>query len=101
MAFMNQPAVKIANLGFHYTSQENMLFSDLNLEIVQGERFGLFGPNGAGKTTLMNLMTGVLSFRDGSITLFGNSIQSKDKQVNKLFGYVPQVLWCLVRPAKI
>jgi ABC-2 type transport system ATP-binding protein len=92
MAFMNQPAVKIANLGFHYTSQENMLFSDLNLEIVQGERFGLFGPNGAGKTTLMNLMTGVLSFRDGSITLFGNSIQSKDKQVNKLFGYVPQDL---------
>jgi ABC-2 type transport system ATP-binding protein len=92
MAFMNHPAVKIEHLGFHYPGQVNMLFSNLNLEIAPGERFGLFGPNGAGKTTLMNLMTGVLSYREGSIALFGNTIKSKDKQVNKLFGYVPQDL---------
>lgn len=89
---MNLPAVKIAHIDFHYPHQENMLFSDLNLEIAKGERFGLFGPNGAGKTTLMNLMTGVLACPKGGITLFGDTINGKDKQVNSYFGYVPQDL---------
>lgn len=89
---MNHLAVKIEQLGFHYPHQENMLFSDLNLEIATGERFGLFGPNGAGKTTLMNLMTGVLSYPQGSILLFGDTIRGNNKRVNNYFGYVPQDL---------
>ena len=48
---MNAPAVKIEHLSFNYTDQQPIFFHDLNLEIKQGERFGLFGPNGAGKTT--------------------------------------------------
>ena len=32
---------------------------DVNLEIKQGELYGLIGPNGAGKTTVFNLLTGV------------------------------------------
>ncbi|MEX6688103.1 ABC transporter ATP-binding protein [Danxiaibacter flavus] len=84
------PAVKISGLGFTYPSQSGSLFTDLNLEIQQGERFGLFGPNGAGKTTLMSLMTGLLPFNEGIIELNGQSIQTKDKKINQLFGYVPQ-----------
>ena len=89
---MNQPAVKIEHLVFNYPKQSTHLFSDLNLEIAPGERFGLFGPNGAGKTTLMNIMTGVLSCQEGNISLLGKTVQSKDKKVNKYFGYVPQEL---------
>ena len=89
---MSDAAIKIENLDFHYPGQAQMFFSQLNLEIARGERFGLFGPNGAGKTTLMNLMTGVVSYREGSIKLFGNTIRSKDNQVNRYFGYVPQDL---------
>ncbi len=89
---MNYPAIKIEDLGFNYPGQSNKFFSHLNLQINPGERFGLFGPNGAGKTTLMNLITGVLSYHEGSIELLGNTIKAKDKKVNKLFGYVPQDL---------
>lgn len=84
------PAVKISGLGFTYPSQQVPLFVGLNLEIMQGERFGLFGPNGAGKTTLMSLMTGLLPFNEGSIELNGQYIRTKDKKINQLFGYVPQ-----------
>lgn len=84
------PAVKISGLGFTYPSQPGSLFTDLNLEILQGKRFGLFGPNGAGKTTLMSLMTGLLPFNQGTIELNGQSISTKDKKINQLFGYVPQ-----------
>ncbi len=86
---MKAPAIQIEHLDFHYKDQ-TQLFNDLNLNIEQGERFGLFGPNGAGKTTLMSLMTGLFSFKSGNIQLLGNSIKTKNKSVNKFFGFVPQ-----------
>src|ERR1035437_7734476 len=85
-------AVNIADLAFGFPRHSSRLFSNFNLEIAEGERFGLFGPNGAGKATLMNLMTGLLSFNEGSIKLLGNEIKKHDRLINKFFGFVPQDL---------
>src|SRR3954470_24956126 len=41
--------------------------SNVNLEIAQGERFGLIGPNGSGKTTLISCVSGALRNESGSI----------------------------------
>ena len=87
---MSNVAVRINNLGFTYPRQSTSCFSNLNVEVQEGERFGLFGPNGAGKTTLMNCMTGLLQFQEGSIQLLGHEIAHHKKSVNKLFGFVPQ-----------
>lgn len=87
---MSNAAVRIVNLAFTYPRQTAACFSNLNLEVQQGERFGLFGPNGAGKTTLMNCMTGLLNYQQGSIQLLGNEITHHKKSINKLFGFVPQ-----------
>jgi ABC-2 type transport system ATP-binding protein len=87
-----EPAVNIRNMAFNYQGRSMPFFSHFNLEIAQGERFGLFGPNGAGKTTLMNLMTGLLSCTEGSISLLGREITKNDKSINNLFGFVPQEL---------
>jgi branched-chain amino acid transport system permease protein len=43
--------------------------SRASLEVKTGQIVGLIGPNGAGKTTMMNLISGVLSPSEGSITL--------------------------------
>jgi ABC-2 type transport system ATP-binding protein len=90
MEFMSNAAVRINNVGFSYPRQSVPCFNNLNLEVQEGERFGLFGPNGAGKTTLMNCMTGLLRFNEGSIQLLGHEIAHHKKSVNKLFGFVPQ-----------
>ncbi|HEY4156397.1 MAG TPA: ABC transporter ATP-binding protein [Puia sp.] len=87
---MSIPAIAIRSLEFSYPGQENMLFEGLSLEVADGERFGLFGPNAAGKTTLMNLMTGLLRYKHGSIRLLGNEMNRHAKPVNRLFGFVPQ-----------
>lgn len=87
---MSNAAVRINNLGFAYPRQSTSCFTNLNLEVQEGERFGLFGPNGAGKTTLMNCMTGLLKFSEGSIQLLGHEITHHKKAINKLFGFVPQ-----------
>ncbi|HEY4288578.1 MAG TPA: ABC transporter ATP-binding protein [Puia sp.] len=102
---MGHPAVAITGLGFSYAarsgsarssspqspfSKSERLFEDLDLEIAEGLRFGLFGPNGAGKTSLMHLMTGILTYEQGNIELFGHPVKKKNKTVNSLFGLVPQ-----------
>ena len=89
---MSDSAVSVKELDFRYEGQAVSCFSNLNLDIKKGDRFGLFGPNGAGKTTLMNCMTGLLTFRHGSISLLGNEITPHKKTINKYFGLVPQDL---------
>lgn len=89
---MKPLALDIHDIAFGYPGHSTLFFSHFNLKIAEGERFGLFGPNGAGKTTLMNLMTGLLSFNEGSIKLLGNEIKKHDRSINKLFGFVPQDL---------
>ncbi len=85
-------AISIRDLSFDYPGSVSPFFSHFNLEISKGERFGLFGPNGAGKTTLMNLMTGLLTAKSGSILLEGLEIKNNHNAINKLFGLVPQEL---------
>ncbi len=46
----------------------------VNLDILQGERHAVIGPNGAGKSTLFNLISGLFSLSDGTISLKGHSI---------------------------
>lgn len=90
MAVNQSFAVSIENMGFRYPDNADVSFAGLNLQVAKGARFGLFGPNGAGKTTLMNLMTGVLAVNEGSIKLLGQETGGQNKEVNKLFGFVPQ-----------
>jgi ABC-type polysaccharide/polyol phosphate transport system ATPase subunit len=45
---------------------------DINLEIKQGETFGIIGRNGAGKTTLLKLVSRVLAPTKGRVILRGN-----------------------------
>ena len=47
---------------------------DVSFSIAPSEIVGILGPNGAGKTTLYNLLTGFISFNEGSVLLNGRSI---------------------------
>jgi len=82
-------ALEINNLNFRYKGQANLCLSNINLQINESERFGLFGPNGAGKTTLIYLMTGLLQPISGESMVFGRKIKQRNG-VKRLFGFVPQ-----------
>ena len=87
---MSNAAVSIQNLEFKYPGQSMPCLKNINLEVEEGERFGLFGPNGAGKTTLMNCMTGLITYDQGEIKLFGKEVKHNRIESNRLFGFVPQ-----------
>ena len=43
----------------------------INLEIGDGEIFGLIGPDGAGKTTTFQILAGVMEATSGTAEVFG------------------------------
>jgi branched-chain amino acid transport system ATP-binding protein len=46
----------------------------VSLDVKQGEIFAVIGPNGAGKTTLFNMIAGVYTPNEGTITFDGQPI---------------------------
>lgn len=61
-----------------------------NLNIPQGEIFGLLGPNGSGKTTTINCILSLLTYDRGSISLFGEPMSPTRYDLKRRIGVVPQ-----------
>jgi branched-chain amino acid transport system ATP-binding protein len=59
--------------------------NELDMEVGQGEIYGLIGPNGAGKTTIFNLLTGVYEPTSGDIRVSGTRVNGlKPYQISRL-----------------
>lgn len=57
----------------------------LNLEIREGQAYGILGPNGSGKTTTLSIVTGILRQDSGSFSWFGESPHaSQRRQIGSL-----------------
>jgi zinc/manganese transport system ATP-binding protein len=62
------------------------VWSNLELEIGQGEFVAVLGPNGSGKSTLVQAILGLLPLSEGVATILGRSPGA----ANSLIGYLPQ-----------
>ena len=59
--------------------------NELDMNVRQGEIYGLIGPNGAGKTTIFNLLTGVYEPTSGDIRIAGSRVNGlKPYQISRL-----------------
>tara|TARA_B100001250_G_C19798558_1_gene789891 strand:- start:265 stop:1884 length:1620 start_codon:yes stop_codon:yes gene_type:complete len=70
-------AIKIENLSFKYFNSEELIFENINLEILKHSHTIITGPNGSGKSTLLGLIAGVFYSQEGKV--YAN---------NKQFGYI-------------
>ncbi len=59
--------------------------TDINLDVHQGETFGLIGLNGAGKTTMIKAILGLRNQDKGEITVMGQSSSGKSARANLAF----------------
>lgn len=59
--------------------------NELDMQVNQGEIYGLIGPNGAGKTTIFNLLTGVYEPTSGDIRIAGTRVNGlRPYQISRL-----------------
>jgi len=59
--------VKIVNLKKAFGPR--VLFSDINLTLNSGKRYGLIGANGAGKTTFLKMLSGEEEITEGEVQI--------------------------------
>ncbi len=62
----------------------------LNLDVAEGEIFGLVGPDGAGKTTTMRMLCGLMNPTEGHAIVAGHDVSKEVDLVKDQIGYMAQ-----------
>lgn len=78
----------VENVSVQYGNKR--ILQDINLEIEAGKRVAIIGRNGTGKSTLLQIMAGIITPLEGTISYFGENVTSKRKRFSHYCGYVPQ-----------
>ncbi|MEE6210591.1 ABC transporter ATP-binding protein [Salarchaeum sp. III] len=60
----------------------------IDLDIDEGEVFGLVGPNGAGKTSTLKMLAGLVEPTAGSATV--NGYDAQDPEMRRTLGFLPE-----------
>lgn len=83
-------AISINNISKTYPGKQPVIALDnINLQIKEGELFGLIGPDGAGKTSLFRILTTLLLADSGSATVDGIDIVKGFREIRNHIGYMP------------
>ena len=80
--------IRIENLVKRYG--DVVALDHFNLDVKEGEIFGLLGPNGSGKTTAINCMLALLKYDRGSIRIMGQEMAPDNYNVKRQIGIVMQ-----------
>ena len=86
---------QIRNLTKQYAHAKQFANRDINLDIEQGEIFGLLGANGAGKSTLVKQMVNLLTPTSGEVVFAEGRVNSAEMPL--YIGYMPQKAQALNR----
>ena len=78
----NQLAINCTDLTKDYGSAQGLF--GCNLQINQGEVFGLIGPNGAGKSTLIKLLMDLVRPTSGHAEIFGMDCQKDSVTLKRI-----------------
>ena len=75
--------IKIQNLNKYYG--DTKVLKDVNMEIAEGEIFGIIGHSGAGKSTLLRCINGLENYQEGSLTVQGKEVKDlNEKDIREL-----------------
>ena len=80
--------IKVADLVKNYGNVRAL--KSISFEVDKGSVFGFIGRNGAGKTTTMNILTGLIRFDSGKISIKGKDFIKHKRELIKSIGYLPE-----------
>lgn len=80
--------VEAKNLTKSYGS--NNVLKGIDLKVERGTMLALLGPNGAGKTTTVRILSTLLNFDGGSVTVEGHDVKTAADKVRSVIGLTGQ-----------
>jgi len=82
----------VQSIRFRYDdAATDWILDRVNFAVRTGEVLGIVGPNGSGKTSLLNVMARLTHPQEGSVALFGRSLDARTpREVACEVGFVPQ-----------
>jgi iron(III) transport system ATP-binding protein len=88
--------IKLENISKKFDGKE--ILNDINLEVKESERFGIFGPSGCGKTTILRIIAGLEKPDTGKVFLRGKEATSSKvfvspEERNVSFVFQDLALW--------
>ena len=85
--------IRFEHLKFGYTPN-NLLMTDINVDVKKGQMIAIVGPTGAGKTTLVNLLMRFYEPNGGMISIDGMNVRDMTRHdLRDIFGMVLQETW--------
>ena len=78
--------IKVKDICYSYTHDEDYAVDNLSFEVAKGEIFGFLGPNGAGKSTTQKILTGLLPMQQGSATVAGHDVRGLGRRLFNRIG---------------
>ena len=85
-----KPVIELTNVSYSYPGSSFDSVSEVSCLIKEGQLVAIVGDSGAGKTTLMDLIIGMLSPKEGRITISGLEPREAISAWPGLVSYVPQ-----------
>jgi len=80
--------IRVKRLKKNYGRFEAL--KSISFEVREGSIFGFIGRNGAGKTTTMNILTGLIGFDGGDISIMGKDFVKNRQGLISHIGYLPE-----------
>ena len=83
--------IEFRNISLAYGKR--LILDNISFKIQAGTIFGMLGPNGVGKSTIFNLLTGLISPKNGKIFISGTDVTEYPvylRTVKFSTGFVPQ-----------
>jgi ABC-2 type transport system ATP-binding protein len=84
------PSTAVYATGLVKTFDGFRAVDGIDLEVRQGEIFGVLGPNGAGKTTTLKMLATLLPIDAGRASVFGVDVASEPHRIRQLLGVTGQ-----------
>jgi ABC-2 type transport system ATP-binding protein len=81
-------AIEVSQLVKSYGS--NDVLQGIDLKVERGTMLALLGPNGAGKTTTVRILSTLLGYDSGTVTVEGHDVATDPDQVRSIIGLTGQ-----------
>ncbi len=87
------PALEVRDAGKTFAGKQGKpdhALRGISFRVGEGAVVALVGPDGAGKTTMLRVIAGLMKQDQGTVEIFGRTMERHSRELREMMGYMPQ-----------